>query len=369
MNKRVLITGGCGFIGRQVLQDLLESGHSVAVLDNLVEQVHGDLPPRKDPRAEYFFGDLRDRDLVRRALKGADSVIHLAAEVGVGQSMYEITRYVGVNDLGTAVLLECLIDHPVERMVVASSMSVYGEGLYQSHDGALFNRARRVRERLQLGKWDPVDTEGRPLTPVATTEDKPVELASIYALTKYAQEQAFLIFGAAYPVEAVALRLFNVFGPGQALSNPYTGVLANFASRLANGKSPLVFEDGQQQRDFVHVRDVAHAFCLALTRREAAGHVINIGSGNAYTICEVAELVAAAMNLQHVKPEILGKQRAGDIRNCFADISKARNLLGFEPHHRLEDTVAEFAQWVRTTGAVDNALHMRRQLEDRGLVS
>ncbi len=369
MSKKALITGGCGFIGRHVTEELLAHGYSVAVLDSLVEQVHGDTPPARDHRIEYHFGDIRDPQSVQEALKGADLVVHLASEVGVGQSMYEIARYVGVNDLGTAVLLECLIDRPVERLVMASSMSVYGEGLYETTDGERFGQAKRRREQLQSGRWDPVDADGRPLKPIATDEEKPVELASIYALTKYAQERAVLIFGEAYPVETVALRLFNVFGPGQALSNPYTGVLANFASRLANGEPPLIFEDGGQKRDFVHVRDVARAFRLALESKSAVGQVVNIGSGNAYTIRQVAELTADAMGMPEVQPEILGKMRSGDIRHCFADISKAHDLLGFEPLHRLEEAVGEFTEWVRETGAVDNAARMRRQLEERGLVS
>jgi len=369
VSRKALITGGCGFIGRQVTKELLENGYSVSVLDNLVEQVHGENAPPRDERADYHIGDVRDPERVKAALKGVDVVVHLAAEVGVGQSMYEIARYVGVNDLGTGVLLECLIDNPVERIVVASSMSVYGEGLYTTADGSRFDRARRRKERLQTGLWDPIDAEGRPLSPIATDEEKPVELASIYALTKYAQERAVLIFGEAYPAEAVALRLFNVFGPGQALSNPYTGVLANFASRLANNERPLIFEDGRQKRDFVHVRDVARAFRLALESKDAAGQVINVGSGNAYTIRQVAELLAEAMGLPETEPEILNKMRSGDIRHCFADISKAHDLLGFEPQHRLEDTVAEFSEWVRETGAVDNAAKMREQLEERGLVT
>lgn len=369
MGKKVLVTGGCGFIGRQVTEELLNNGYSVVVLDSLVEQVHGEAGASTNQRAEYHFGDVRDPQKIRAALDGVELVVHLAAEVGVGQSMYEISRYVGANDLGTAVLLECLIDHPVERIVVASSMSVYGEGLYRTRDGRRFDTARRRKARVHAGQWEPVDSQGGAIEPVATDEEKPVDLASIYALTKYAQERAVLIFGEAYPVEAVALRLFNVFGPGQALSNPYTGVLANFASRLANGERPLVFEDGKQKRDFVHVQDVARAFRLALEQKRAEGQVINIGSGSAYSIQQVAELVAEALGVPELEPEILGKARSGDIRNCFADISKARELLGFQPQYRLEDAVAEFARWVRDVGAVDNAAKMRRQLEERGLVS
>jgi dTDP-L-rhamnose 4-epimerase len=283
--------------------------------------------------------------------------------------MYEIARYVGGNDLGTAVLLEAMIGTPVKRIVVASSMSVYGEGLYADASGIRFSQVRRKPDLIRSGRWNPLGEDGAELIPIATDEEKPVDLASIYALTKFAQEREVLIYGNAYGVDAVALRLFNVFGPGQALSNPYTGVLANFASRLANGQAPMIFEDGEQQRDFVHVRDVARAFRLALENPQAAGHVINIGSGEAYSIREVAELLARAMGVPNLSPDIMQKARAGDIRNCFADISKARELLGYEPRFRLEHTLDEIVDWVRQVGAVDRGAEMKRQLEERGLVS
>ena len=282
--------------------------------------------------------------------------------------MYEIDRYVGGNDLGTAVLLQAMIDNPVRRIVVASSMSVYGEGRYHA-GGRPCDFVRRSPERVKRGAWDPVDADGTPLQPVPTDENKPFDLASIYALTKYVQERQCLIFGEAYPTEAVALRLFNVFGAGQALSNPYTGVLANFAARLANGRPPTIFEDGNQRRDFVHVRDVARAFRLAYEKPSAAGHVLNIGSGRSYSISDVARLLADAMGVPELRPEILQKARSGDIRHCFADISKARDLLGFEPQFALEDTLGPFVDWVRVSGAIDRGPEMRRQLEERGLVS
>ncbi|MER8827714.1 NAD-dependent epimerase/dehydratase family protein [Mesorhizobium sp. M0938] len=367
--KRILVTGGCGFIGRHVVQELVEHGYAACILDALLEQVHGGEAISLPAGAELIKGDVRDRDAVAEALQGVDAVIHLAAEVGVGQSMYEIARYVGANDLGTANLLEALIKHPVERIVVASSMSVYGEGLYATPDGRRVDNARRQPSDIKSGQWNPLSAANESLSPLPTDEEKPVDLASIYALTKYAQERAVLIFGDAYGVDAVALRLFNVFGAGQALSNPYTGVLANFASRLANGQRPMIFEDGEQKRDFVHVRDVARAFRLALEQRQARGHVINIGSGKAYAISEVARLLADAMGLPGSQPEILGKARSGDIRNCFADIAKARELLGFEPRHRLEHSLDEFVAWVRNTVAIDRGADMKRELEERGLVS
>ncbi|MBB4066128.1 NAD-dependent epimerase/dehydratase family protein [Gellertiella hungarica] len=367
--SKILVTGGCGFIGRHVTEELVGKGYEVRILDALIDQVHADGEIAIPEGVELLRGDVRDREAVREALDGVDAVIHLAAEVGVGQSMYEIARYVGGNDLGTAVLIEAMIGLPIRRIVVASSMSVYGEGLYQGPDGTRFNRIRRRPEWVRAGQWEPRGPNGEALQPVATDEEKLVDLASIYALTKYAQERQVLIFGEAYEVEAVALRLFNVFGAGQALSNPYTGVLANFAARLANGQPPTIFEDGEQRRDFVHVRDVALAFRLALEQPQARGHVINIGSGQSYSVSDVAVMLAEAMGVPDIAPEILGKARSGDIRNCFADISKARELLGFEPRYRLEQSLGPFVEWVRGTAAVDRGAEMRRQLEERGLVS
>jgi dTDP-L-rhamnose 4-epimerase len=364
-----LITGGCGFIGRYLCQELLARGHDVRILDSLVEQVHGKTVAGVPDGAELIQADIRDPEALRAGLAGVDGVFHLAAEVGVGQSMYEIERYVGANEFGTAVLLQAMIDRPVRRIVVASSMSVYGEGLYARPDGGAVGNVRRKQSRVKLALWDPVGENDEPLTPIPTDEDKPVDLASIYALTKFAQERAVLIFGEAYGVEAVALRLFNVFGPGQALSNPYTGVLANFASRIANGQPPIIFEDGEQRRDFVHVRDVARAFRLAMEKPDAPGKVLNIGSGRAYTIGRVAALLANAMDARELEPEILGKARAGDIRNCFADISRARELLGYGPQHWLEDSLEELADWVRLSGATDRGAEMKQQLEQRGLVT
>jgi dTDP-L-rhamnose 4-epimerase len=367
--RQILITGGCGFIGRHVAKELVSRCYRVRIIDSLIEQVHGDEAIALFPGAELIKADIRDKAAVAEALDGVDAVVHLAAEVGVGQSMYEIARYVGVNDLGTAVLLEAMIGRPVTRIVVASSMSVYGEGSYVTTDGRSFGDVRRWPRQLKFGRWEPVSEQGEALTPVATDETKPVDLASIYALTKYAQERSVLLFGQAYAIGAVALRLFNVFGPGQALSNPYTGVLANFASRLANRQPPIIFEDGAQRRDFVHVQDVARAFRLALEQPQATGHVINVGSGRSYSIAEVAALLANTMGVPEIRPDITGKLRAGDIRHCFADVSKAHELLGFAPEHRLETSVGEFAQWVRGARAVDRGPQMKRELEKMGLVS
>jgi dTDP-L-rhamnose 4-epimerase len=364
----ILVTGGAGFIGREVCRELIEHGHQVRVLDSLIDQVHGPDQPVDLQGVDLRRGDVRDAAAVRAALEGVDGVVHLAAEVGVGQSMYEIERYVSTNDVGTAVLLQAMIALPVQRIVVASSMSVYGEGRYRTPDGRAVDDARRSPQQIAEGRWSLTTPQGEALSPVATDETKPVDLASIYALTKYFQEQAVLIFGRAYRRDAVALRLFNVFGPGQALSNPYTGVLANFSSRVASGEAPTIFEDGEQRRDFVHVRDVARAFRLALEVPGLRDTTINIGSGQAYTISEVARMVARAMG-RELQPEIMNKARIGDIRNCFADISRARQLLGFAPRHALEDSLGELADWVAQQKVVDRNAEMRRHLEARGLVA
>jgi dTDP-L-rhamnose 4-epimerase len=361
-----LVTGGAGFIGRQLCRELLAHSNDVRVLDSLVPQVHGNGEAVLSG-VEFVEGDLRDADLLDRALDGVDGVFHLAAEVGVGQSMYEIVRYVGGNDLATAVLLERLARRPVRRLVVASSMSVYGEGLYIDANGARHGAVLRGVD-ARAG-WDPVAPDGGRLTPVPTDESKNINIASIYALTKYVQERSCQIFGTAYGVDVVALRMFNVFGPGQALSNPYTGVLANFGARLLHGEPPLVFEDGQQRRDFVHVKDAARAFRLAMENSSAAGHAINIGSGRTYTIAGVAEMLAEAMGAPELAPRLLNKARAGDIRHCFADIGKARDLLGYQPEHLLEDSLDELVQWIKTTGAVDRGEDAKRQLEVRGLMT
>jgi dTDP-L-rhamnose 4-epimerase len=368
MTTTYLVTGGAGFIGRQLCAELLAAGSNVRVVDSLVHQVHGDCEPAMPGGVEFIEGDIRNADLLDRVLPSVDGIFHLAAEVGVGQSMYEISRYVGGNDLATAVLLERLATQRVGRLVVASSMSVYGEGLYRDDNGERHGNVQRNGTAV-APRWDPVTPDGGLLTPVPTDEAKQVDLASIYALTKYVQERSCLIFGHAYGVEVVALRLFNVFGSGQALSNPYTGVLANFSARLLNGQRPLVFEDGRQQRDFVHVRDVARAFRLAMENPLAAGHTINIGSGQSYTIARVAELLAEAMDVPELTPHILNKARAGDIRHCFADISKAREVLGFVPLHNLEDSLDELVEWVRASGARDGGEDAKRQLEMRGLMT
>lgn len=371
MKGAILITGGAGFIGCHIAGALLERGYKVRVLDSMSEQVHcGNV--QRNPilrEVELIEGDVRDIDSVSAALDGIDKVVHLAAEVGVGQSMYAIDQYVSVNDSGTAALFQALTKKRVQRVVVASSMSVYGEGLYRTASGETVEGLSRPFTRHNGSEWDPTDLDGVPLIPVPTPEWKRPALASVYAITKYVQERLTLTVAPAYGMEGVALRLFNVYGPGQALSNPYTGVLANFASRILNGERPLVYEDGKQRRDLVHVDDAAQAFVLALERPEAVGGVFNIGGGRNFSIAEVAIELAAAMGRPSLTPEFVGKMRIGDIRHCFADITLAEHRLGYRPRRALADSLGELAEWVMQQRAIDRAADARRELEARGLVA
>ena len=368
--KRVLITGGAGFVGSHLADELLEHGYQVRVLDNLAPQVHG-TPARRPAylvrEVELIRGDVRDEDAVTRAVKDVDAVFHFAAAVGVGQSMYEVANYTSVNGQGTAILLEALAQQPVERLVVASSMSIYGEGLYRTRDGKLVESRERTLEQLKAHDWELRDDDSAPLVPVATPESKFPALPSVYAISKYHQERLCMTIGRAYGIATVALRLFNIFGTRQALSNPYTGVLAIFASRFLNNKPPLVNEDGEQRRDFVHVHDVVQACCLALELPQAVGEVLNIGSGCNYSILEIAEAMARVLGKEEIEPQVVGKCRVGDIRNCFADISRARGILGYRPRVTLEEGLVELAGWLDGQSAIDRVSDAARELSLHGL--
>jgi dTDP-L-rhamnose 4-epimerase len=370
MVKKVLVTGGAGFIGSHLCDYLLEKGYEVSVLDSLDEQVHGEnciRPSYLNPQVELIKGDVRDAAAVENALKNVDIVFHFAARVGVGQSMYEIKDYVSVNNIGTAVLLEAIIKNPVKKLVVASSMSIYGEGLYKNSRGDIFPGWERNIEDLKHGVWELVDDEGEFAKPVPTHEGKVPSLSSIYALSKYDQERMCLITGKAYSIPVVALRFFNVYGTRQALSNPYTGVLAIFASRFLNGKPPIIYEDGNQKRDFINVKDVVRGCVLAAEKDEANGQVFNIGSGNSYSILEIASLLASSINKHDIIPEIKGRYRAGDIRHCFADISKAEALLGFKPEVSINNGLNDLSDWLKDQMAFDSFEMAGRELEKRGL--
>jgi dTDP-L-rhamnose 4-epimerase len=370
VGKRILITGGAGFIGSHLADELLSAGHEVRVLDSLVPQVHGpdrQRPAYLDPAVELIPGDVRDRDAVRAALRGVHAVYHFAAMVGVGQSMYELAAYTDVNNVGTAVLLEALAQSPPERLVVASSMSLYGEGLYRKADGRLVPGYERSADQLKRGDWELHDDDGEPWEPVPTPESKAPSLASVYALSKFDQERLCLLVGRAYNFPAVALRFFNVYGPRQALSNPYTGVLAIFASRLMNGAPPMVFEDGHQRRDFVSVYDVARAARLALETPAEGPSIYNVGSGHSYSVNEIALRMADTLGRPELTPDITRKYRVGDIRHCFADITLARTALGYAPEVDLDQGIEELAGWLAGQVAVDRVAEARAELASRGL--
>ena len=370
---KILITGGAGFIGSHTADALLELGHSVRVYDNLDPQVHGrnaDIPDYLNRDVEFIHGDVRDRESLKKALDGIEAVYHLAAAVGVAQSMYEVQRYVEVNSLGAAVLLDLLAneDHDICKLVVASSMSIYGEGQYVCPEcGIVFPKLRSAAQ-LDERDWEMhCPNCDRTLEPMPTSEEKPLYPTSIYAITKRDHEEMFLTVGRAYNIPTVALRYFNIYGSRQSLSNPYTGVAAIFSSRLLNHQSPIVFEDGLQSRDFIHISDIVQANLLALEKDEANYDVFNVGTGRKLSIESIGNIL-----IDHLAPDlelsILGKFREGDIRHCYADISKIQDKLGFSPMVTFEDGISELVRWVSTQQAKDMVEKAQDQLSTRNLV-
>jgi dTDP-L-rhamnose 4-epimerase len=371
---RILVTGGAGFIGSHLVDRLLESGHEVRILDSLEEQVHGgSLPDYLNDGAELVRGDVRDHDAVDAALEGVDKLVHLAALVGVGQSMYEIERYTSVNAVGAAVVLEEAVKRRdvLQKVVVASSMSIYGEGLYRCpKEGTVIDRAQpRPDEQLAERDWElRCPSCGEHLDPLPTPEDKPLQPNSIYAVNKRDHEEMFIAWGRAYKVPVTALRFFNVYGTRQALSNPYTGVAAIFSSRLMNDRAPVVFEDGEQTRDFIHVTDIARGIELALEPGKADFVPVNLGAERPVSVKEIGEILARELG-KDIRPDVRNEFRSGDIRHCTADISRARELLGFEPQVRFEDGMHELVEWLLTQEAEDRVDDAHAALVQRGLAT
>jgi len=367
---RALVTGGAGFIGSHVVDALLAAGHEVRVLDSLDMQVHDGRPEYLHSDAEVVTADVRDRDAVKASLVGIDRIVHLAAAVGVGQSMYEIERYTSANALGAAIVLEetLAVRDRIEKMVVASSMSIYGEGLYRCEaEGIEVSPRTRPDDQLRARVWEPrCPGCGEELRAVPTTESTRLTPESIYAIGKRDHEEMFLVTGHAYNISATALRFFNVFGPRQALSNPYTGVAAIFSSRFLNGRPPIIFEDGQQSRDFVHVSDIVAAVLSALEPGAGDGEALNVGTGRATTVAQVAAVLGRELGVD-VAPEVRNQFRAGDIRHCHADITRAGELLGYAPAVTFEDGMRELVEWLSATTAVDRVDEATSALEERGL--
>jgi dTDP-L-rhamnose 4-epimerase len=366
---KILVTGGAGFIGSHLVTELVARGHRVRALDILEPQVHGAAGGARLPAGvELIRGDVRDRSTVAGALQEVEAVFHEAALVGVGQSMYQIERYVSANTLGGAVLLDVLANsqHRPRKLVVASSMSIYGEGAYVCATCGPQNPELRSDEQLARRDWElRCPSCAASLAAAPTPESKPILPTSVYAITKRDHEELFLVVGRAYGIPTLALRYFNVYGRGQALANPYTGVAAIFSARLLNGHPPVVFEDGRQTRDFVHVSDIVQANLLALETERAEG-VFNVGTGRPTSVLRVAEVLGGLL-APDAEPEVVGQFRAGDIRHCVADITKIRAELGYEPRVTFEDGMADLVSWVRRQQAPDHFEASRAELEAHGL--
>lgn len=368
----VLITGGAGFIGSHLTDHLVRQGHRVRLLDGLDPQVHRakSWPDYINPKAEKIQGDVCNRQSLLSSLEKMDAVVHFAAAVGVGQSMYQVEHYVRANVLGTAVLWDVLANekHTVRKVVAASSMSAYGEGLYECSSCGKVRGSPRPEDQLKKKQWELLCPRcGQGLKPVPTPESEPFHCHSVYALSKRDQEELCLMLGRVYGISTTALRFFNVYGPRQSLSNPYTGVAAIFLSRIKNSQPPLVYEDGNQSRDFVSVYDVARAVELSLTREEADFETFNVGSGRPVAICEVARVLGEAMK-STVRPKVLETFRVGDIRHCSADTSKIQARLGWRPTVSLEDGFRDLCQWAQTAQAQDFFQAAEEALQKRGLL-
>jgi len=369
VTSSMLVTGGAGFIGGHLVRELLDRGHPVRVMDNLSPQVHGE-DPEPSEGLNLIRGDVRDQEDWKLALQDIEVVFHQAAAVGVGQSMYDVRRYVEVNSLGTANLLQYLAneDHDVRKLIVASSMSIYGEGAYRCPDCGPVESDLRSEEDLSRGLWEPRCPEcGASLESRPTGESKPLHPTSIYATTKRDQEEMCLQIGDAYGIGAVALRYFNVYGPGQSLSNPYTGVCAIFLSRVKSGKPPIVYEDGMQTRDFVSVHDIVQANVLALERKAMEGDFFNVGTGRPTSILKVGETISGIYE-SGLEPVVSGEYRAGDIRHCYADITKISGY-GYRPKIDFPEGMRELARWSRGQRSEDRFEEASGELERRGLLS
>lgn len=377
MDKHILITGGAGFIGSHLVDAMLARGYRVSVLDSLSPQVHADgemdadgWPTYLDRRARRIKGDLLDEGVFESALEGVTHLAHLAASVGVGQSMTNIVDYTRNNVMTAAVMLEVLSQkpHTVQRIAVASSMSIYGEGDYiRPSTNSHVTADVRPHAQLEARQWE-IMIDGEELEPVPTAEDKLLQPNSIYAVNKRDHEEMFLSVGRALQIPTVALRLFNAYGSRQALSNPYTGVAAIFIARLLNDQPPLVFEDGRQMRDFVHVQDVARAFATVLDSQQATWDVFNVGSGAPISVNEIAAVLARLLG-KNIAPEVLNRYRVGDIRHCFGDISKIERAYGFRPERDMNTGMEELINWVsRTKAPIDRSTESLAELTRGKLV-
>lgn len=369
---KVLVTGGAGFIGSYIVDELIRRGHRVRIFDSLDPQVHPthEKPDYLNPDAEFILGDIRDKDALQQAIEGQEIVFHKAAAVGVGQSQYRIKHYVDVNTGGTANLLDLLANtkHTIRKLIVASSQTSYGEGYCECPQHGRIKPEYRLEEQLKEGRWEHECPQcGSAMKPVPTPENTPLACKSIYALTKRDQEDMALSIGGVYGIPVTAFRYFNVYGPRQSLSNPYTGVIAIFMSRLANGNPPVIYEDGNQSRDFISVHDIVEANLLAMENGASNGQIFNVGSEKSTTIREIALMLADIYGVD-IQPEITGQYRKNDTRHCTADTAKIRSVLGFQPRVSLRQGMEEVVAWSRGVKAEDHFEKAARELAEKGLV-
>jgi len=372
--RDILVTGGAGYIGSHLVDALVARDYHVTVLDNLEPQVHrsGRWPSYANPKAKYVQGDVRDRSVFEPLVLGAQAVVHFGAAVSVGQSMYQIDRYVDVNTRGTALLLDILVNtkHKVEKVLVASSIGVYGEGAYECATHGAVAPTIRSEQQLAARDWEQHCPHcGKHVKSIPTPEDKALYRDNIYSMTKYHQEEMVLLIGKTYGIPSVAPRFFNVYGPRQSLSNPYAGVAAIWLSRLLNGKQPIVFEDGGQLRDFVSIHDVVDCLVLMLEKPGADYLPVNVGSGETITILEIARLLARLLG-SSIEPQITQSGRKFDIRHNTADITRARQTLDFTPKVSLDEGFSELIEWAKTTPdvAVDFFDKALQELQEKGLL-
>ena len=369
--KKILVTGGAGFIGSFLTDKLIELGYTVRILDSLDEQVHhGRKPAYLNPDAEFIYADVRDRKVSARALAGVDAVFHLASKVGVAQSNYEIREYADVNVNGTANLIDIIVDGklPIQKIIMTASMTSYGEGLYECINCGRVKPLLREKTQMKRNDWELHCLNcHKAMIPVPTPEDTKLANNSMYSLTKNVQEQMLMLMGKMYGIPAVSLRCFNVYGPRQSLSNPYTGVAAIFISRLKNNQPPVVYEDGRQTRDLVSVHDVVGALIRAMISDKADYESVNIGSGKSTSIIALAELLAGLLR-KEIKPLVRSEYRVNDIRHCYADIIKARTLLGWSPQVALKDGLAELIRWSEGQHARDSYEQAEKELRERKLL-
>lgn len=367
---KILITGGAGFIGSHLVDRLIERGDEVVVIDNLEPQVHQNKrPDYLNPGAKYIFKDIGDKKTLLSVLRDAEVIFHQASAVGIGQSMYEIEKYVNANVMGTAKLLDLLVnsENSVKKLVIASSMSIYGEGAYECEKCGAVCPELRPEEQLKRREWEiKCPNCGKQAKPIPTKEDKPLRPTSVYAVSKRDQEELCLSVGRAYGIPAIALRYFNVYGPRQSLSNPYTGVCAIFSSRIKNNNPPTIYEDGLQTRDFIYVDDVINANMLAMERSQADYKTLNVGTGKSISILEVARVLSKLYG-KGIEPKVVNKYRSGDIRHCFADVSEIHKI-GFEPKTSFEEGMKKLVEWGERTEAIDRVEEATKELVERGLV-